>query len=448
MKILIVDDESDICEIVEFLILGQFPEGTQTILASSGNQAIKILNENSDIDICICDHNMPDGMGSVVAKFLMDVKSDVKFVLCSTVVPQDRPQDYPAEFVYFNLQKPNITDGLEQLLRLIEKDLPVKANIITEEFIPVTLHVLSLIGKAPADIYIRMSDNKFIKCINQFEEFSVSDKDKYQQKLITELYIKRDDQETSLKEVILKAIQEIMDRRKLPLSERMSMTHSQLVGLIKFTGITPDLIDASKKNIEQSISCIMKSPLVSDFWKGMNLLGEYPSKLYTLHSMLSSVVTKKLLWSSEATMYKLTLAAFLQDISLNSVALMEICDYQEFLENESKFTHDEIKRYKEHPQHSSEISKAFKEIPPDIDRVLLEQHEMPDGSGFPRKLNANQLGPLTCAFILTGIFARHILRDGNNFDVVNFANDMEKRGYSRGNFKETFGIIKNYGRSS
>lgn len=445
MKILIVDDESDICEIVEFLIQGIFPEGTQTTIASSGNQAIKILSENMDIDICICDHNMPDGMGNVVSRFLMDVKSGVKFVLCSTVVPQDRPQDYPADFVYFNLQKPNITDGLEKLLLRLEKSFPAKAIATAEEFIPVTLNVLTLIGKAPADIFIRMSENKFIKCINQFEEFSTSDKEKYKQKMIDELYIKRDDQENSLKEIICTAIQEIMDRRKLPLSERMSMTHSQLIGLIKFTGLTPDLIEASKKNIEQSVNFIMKSPLVSDFWKDMNLLGDYPSNLYTLHSMLSSVVTKKLLWSSEATMFKLTLAAFLQDISLNSVALMELCDYQEFLENESRFTRDEIKRYREHPQVSSEISRDFKEIPPDIDRILIEQHEMPDGSGFPRKLNANQLGPLTCAFILTGIFARHILRDGSSFDVITFANDMEKRGYSRGNFKETFNIIKKYG---
>ncbi|MDD4976047.1 MAG: hypothetical protein PHY93_16955, partial [Bacteriovorax sp.] len=82
------------------------------------------------------------------------------------------------------------------------------------------------------------------------------------------------------------------------------------------------------------------------------------------------------------------------------------------------------------------------EIPPDIDRILLEQHEMPDGNGFPRKLNANQLGPLSCVFILTGILARHVLKEKNSFDVSAFCTLLEEQGYSRGNFKEAFDVIR------
>ncbi|MGZ3789040.1 MAG: HD domain-containing phosphohydrolase [Bacteriovorax sp.] len=442
MKILIVDDEGDVSEILEFLIQDKFPSGTQTILASSGNKAIKILSENEDIDICVCDHKMPDGTGADVLKYLIEVKSKSKFVLCSTVVPGDMPRDYPAEHVFANIQKPDIASGVEDLFLLVEKGQQEKPKAMADEFVPVTIHVLSLMGKVPADIYIRMSDNKFIKCINQAEEFTASDKEKYAQKSIYELFLKKGEQSSSINEAIVDAVSKIMDRRNLPLADKMSIAHSQLVGLIKFSGITPELVEASKKNVEQSVAIIMKSSLLSDFWKGMNLLGEYPSRLYTLHSMLASVVVKKLHWSSEATMYKLTLSAFLQDISLDSIPLMEICDYQEFLEKESKFTRAEVRKYNEHPLRACEIIKAFKEIPPDIDRILFEQHEMPDGSGFPRKLNANQLGQLTCVFIMTGIFARHVLKEGSSFDVGAFATYLENRGYARGNFKEAFEVIK------
>ncbi|MDD4975173.1 MAG: response regulator, partial [Bacteriovorax sp.] len=410
MKILIVDDESDISEIIEFLVKDNFPAETQTLLASSGNEAIKIIGENKDIDICICDHNMADGMGTDVLKYLIEVKSKIKFVLCSTVIPSDKPREYPSEFVFSNLQKPDIGKGVECLFHLVEKSLQVKANILPDDFFPVTIHVLSLMEKMPADIYIRVSDNKFIKCINRSENFGPADKDKYVQKAISELYIKKCEQNASINETILDTVRKIMDRRNLPLKDRMSITHSQLVGLIKFTGITPELVETSKKNIQQSVNFMMKSPMVSDFWIEMNLQGEYPSRLYTLHSMLAFLVVKKLLWHSEATIYKLTLSSFLQDISLDSIALMEICDYQEFLAKESRFNRADVKKYNEHPFRASEIAVAFKEIPPDIDRILLEQHEMPDGNGFPRKLNANQLGPLSCVFILTGILARHVLK--------------------------------------
>ncbi|MBC7540024.1 MAG: response regulator [Bacteriovorax sp.] len=442
MKILIVDDESDICELIGFIVQDIFPSDTDTLLAYSGNEAIKILKENDDIEICICDHNMADGMGPDVLKYLIEVKSKTKFVLCSTVIPSDKPNDYPAGFVYTNIQKPEIGIGIEHLFHLVEKSMLEKLKCMSDEFFPVKVHVLSLMEALPADIYIRMSDNKFIKCINQSEEFSSADKEKYTQKFVAELYMKKGEHSPSVNEIILDTVQKIMERRNLPLTEKLNIAHSQLVVLIKFTGITPELAESSKKNIQQSVALIMKNPLAADFWKEMNFLGEYPSTLYTLHSLLASIVVKKLHWSSEATMYKLSLSAFLQDISLDSIPLMEICDNQEFIEKQSRFTPAEVKKYLEHPQRAIEVLASFKEIPPDVDRLLLEQHEMPDGTGFPRKLNANQLGPLTCVFIITGIFARHILKDKSSFDVGAFAILLEGKGYSRGNFKESFEVIK------
>lgn len=443
MKVLIVDDENDVAEILEYLIQDHFPGVTKTIIANSGNEAIKILSADHSIDLCICDHNMPNGMGSDVLKFLISENLKTKFVLCSTVIPRDKPFEYPAEHVFSNIQKPDIGSGVEKVFKLIDKNPQGELSILADEFVPISVHVLELLGKTPADIYLRMSDNKFIKCINASEEFSKIDRDKFIAKPMEMLFVKKGDSRPTVNQIILETIQNFMDRRSLPLSEKMSIAHSQLVELIKFTGISPELAEASKKNIQQSVALIMKSPLLSDFWKGMNLLGEYPSRLYTLHSMLASVVVKKIQWNSEATMFKLTLSAFLQDISLDSIPLMEICDYREFLEKEEKFTRKEVAKFNEHPLKATLLIASFKEIPPDIDRILLEQHEMPDGSGFPRKLNANQLGPLTCAFIITGIFARHILRDGHQFNLENFIAYLEVRGYSRGNFKETFEAIKN-----
>ena len=73
---------------------------------------------------------------------------------------------------------------------------------------------------------------------------------------------------------------------------------------------------------------------------------------------------------------------------------------------------------------------------------MLEQHEMPDGNGIPHQLSAEQIGSLSCIFILTGIFARHVLRKGEAFSLDEFILYLENRGYSKGNFKEGFKIIK------
>jgi response regulator RpfG family c-di-GMP phosphodiesterase len=440
MKILIVDDEIDILEIVEYIVLEKFPTGVQTIHASSGNEAIKILAKNQDIDICICDHNISDGMGSVVLKYLVEAKSKTKFVLCSTILPEERPLDYPGNLIFSNIQKPNIENGLSYLLRLLG-NIEVKPKASADEFIPINIHILSLLGSAPSDVYIRMSDNKFIKCLNFSEEFTSADKEKYFQKSINDLFIKKG-QHPAGNHVILESVQKIMERRNLPLSDKMGMAHSQLVGVIKFSGMTPELAEATKENIQQSVAHIMKSNIVLDFWKDINLLGEYPSRLYVLHSMLATMVMSRLNWNSEASVYKLTLSAFLQDITLDSIPMMEITDYKEFIERESRFTEAEIIKFKEHPLKAVEILSTFVDVPLEVDDILLDQHEMPDGSGFPRSLNANQLNPLSCVFILTGIFARKVLKEKSTFNINIFIPCLEKRGYGNGNFKEAFGVIK------
>lgn len=449
MKFLIVDDEKDICEIVKFLIHNKFPGGCETIIASSGNEAIAILKEDVSIDYCICDHNMPDGKGSDVIKFLLSTQSKTKFVLCSTVNPSEQPHDYPLGSVFASIQKPMIRKGIENLIQLInqvQSGTGEEHEEHEETYVPIGIHTLVLFGKLPADIYIKMSENKFIKCINKSEEFGIADEIKYKEKTLETLYVKKGEETATINEIVIDAVSKIMARKNLPLSDKMSFAYAQLVGLIKFSGITPQLAEEIKQNLNQTVTTLMKSPLVCDFWKKMNLLGDYPSRLYTLHSMLAYLIVNKLPWYSESTIFKLTLSSFLQDISLDSIAMMEICDYQEFMEKSSNFSSAEIKRYNEHPYKATEMLATFQEIPPDVDRILIEQHEMPDGKGIPRKLNAGQISPLSCLFILSGILARHILKNKEAFDIDLFIKNLETQGYNQGNFKESFAVIKNMGK--
>lgn len=441
LNILLVDDELDLVEIMEFLVQNSFEAGTEVFKALSGNEAIKILTENK-IDVCICDHNMPDGMGSDVLKFIIEKNLSTKFVLCSTVTPQEKPQEYPAAHVFSNIQKPEIGGGLEKLKAKLTSESENK-TLLKNQYAPISIYILELMGKTPADIYIKVSDNHFVKILKQDDEFTAEDKKKYSTKPLEMLYLKKGEQKDSVDKQIELVLQKVMDQKNIPLTDKLSIAHSQLVELIKFTGITPELAEISKKNIQQSVGFISKAPVVAEFWKTMMLIGEYPSKLYTLHSMLSSVVVRKMVWNSEATQFKLSLSAFLQDITLDSIALMELCDYQEFLANEVRFSRAEIRRYNEHPQRSVDMLANFKDLPADIDRILIEQHEMPSGEGFPKKLNATQIAPLSAVFILTGIMARFVLREGKKFDLPGFVALLDEKGYSKGNFRDAFEIIKN-----
>ncbi|MDD4975411.1 MAG: response regulator [Bacteriovorax sp.] len=439
MNILIVDDEDECAEIMDYLIKGLFPIGVIVHIANGGNDAIQIL-KTFKIDLCICDHNMPNGMGNIVLKYITDEKQKTKFVLCSTVAPTDLPNLYSPQNIFYNIQKPDVYSGIENLYKLIIKD-----NTSADEnndFIPITTNFLFLLGATPADIYIRFSNNKFVKCFNKNDAFDLSDFNKYQSKSLTKLFILKDDDHKSINQIIFSTIFNLMNSSELPVDTKMSIAHAQLSEMAKSHGMTPELAQITKENIQQSVSIITKTNLLDNFWKETNLSGEYPSDLYTLHSLLASVVAKKMVWDTDANILKLTIAAFIQDASLNSASLIKVYNYRHFLEIEKSLDKNEIITFMNHPKATKKMISFFKEIPNDIDRILLEQHEMPDGTGFPQKINAHRLNPLTCVFILTGILARCILAEGATFQLENFLKKFESEGYSKGNFRESFSVLK------
>jgi response regulator RpfG family c-di-GMP phosphodiesterase len=439
MNILIADDEIEIAEIVDFLIRDIFPGKVETFLVRNGKEGVDILKKEK-IDICISDHNMPEGKGDLIFKHIKENQLETLFVLCSTEIADI----YPENALYYYIQKPEIMKGVEELAKLVNRNFKSESSVvdIASEYIPVTLQFLLLIGKAPSDVYIRITDTKFLKCLNANEIFTIDDNAKYLSKSVSKLYVKKPSDQIVMHKLFSEVIGSIMQKAHLPLDERMAIAHSQLCGLIKFTGMSEDLAEITKENIKQTTQLIMKNNLLSNFWKEMNLKGEYPAQIYSLHSMLASVIVKKLSWSSESTLFKLTLAAFLQDVSLDTLPVMKIYDHHHFNEIKETLDDAEIKNFLEHPLKAKDHIAFFKEIPPDVDKIILEQHEMPDGLGFPRKLNANQLGPLSCVFILSGLLARYILNQKEHFQLAFFIEKFEAQGYAKGNFKEAFNVIR------
>lgn len=114
MNILIADDEEELTEIIDYLVRHKFADKIKTFVAKSGKEAIAIL-KNHTIDVCISDHNMPEGKGHDVLKYIMDSKLVTSFVLCSTVIPKDMPDVYPPKHVFFHIQKPQIVEGVTAL---------------------------------------------------------------------------------------------------------------------------------------------------------------------------------------------------------------------------------------------------------------------------------------------------------------------------------------------
>jgi response regulator RpfG family c-di-GMP phosphodiesterase len=443
LEILIIDDESDILDIITFFIEDKFTQQVNIKTAPSGFDAIELL-KSKPYDLCICDHNMPNGLGSDVYKYIIDNHLPTKFVLCSSIVISDMPKQYSSENIYYHIIKPEIESGVEKLFNMISAEKGQSSTQLQpiSNYVPVMVNLLFLLQELPCDIYLSLSENKFVKCLNTGESFSEGDRNKYNEKGVQKLFVIRGADEQKILNLINTSLFKIMANKNKPLGERIFEVHSKLTSLLKLYGISEELAGLAKDSIKNTVGEILKNEKEYRYWERLNLMGEYPSKLYTLQAILCGILTKKISWCSEPTLHKLVMSSFFQDMTLDSIELMKIKDYSEYLEKSDKMTSKQKDNYMTHPNRSKEIISKIKDAPTDIDKILLEQHEMPNGEGFPRKMNATQIGPLSAMFITTGIMAKIILEEEEKLNPKEMFNLLESKGYNKGNFKEIFTSLR------
>lgn len=131
INILIVEDNHDLIEIMSQLIQSYFSKVVQIYNAEDIKSAQLIL-ENKTIDLIICDHYLSSNeTGACLLEFLKNKELKTKFVLCSSYTPDQFPNSYPSGSCYFNIQKPEVNEGLEKLIEKLERsnsDLSLEIN--------------------------------------------------------------------------------------------------------------------------------------------------------------------------------------------------------------------------------------------------------------------------------------------------------------------------------
>lgn len=131
-------------------------------------------------------------------------------------------------------------------------------------------------------------------------------------------------------------------------------------------------------------------------------------------------------WVSEATMDKLIYVAYLHDARYFSMPkLAKIQSKKEFEKIKKTLTPDEQNVFLEGPLYSSELARQDIESYPDTAKILIQQKELPDGSGFPYAITTSQFIPLSCLFIVSHYFVDYVLSNPD-WSVTDFVKTHQK----------------------
>lgn len=400
MKILIAEDEADVADLLQIFISLEFPDAEITI-ASDGKMAMDKLEVLRSVDLILSDFNMPNKNGG---DFFLEVRSlfpTIPFILITSEDPKKHDHFIDAKHFY-HIDKPFTEKEISYRIAQIQSKISPR-KIISSDYIPIDIRTLLRLSKIHTNLYLKISAVKFIKVMHSGSDFNEAELKRFSDKEVDVLYVEKIDFENFIKE-FRKNVFSRLAWEKIKWEDKVEI-FSDDISLInkasKIFGWTPAVIELAHENISNVINLIKSEP---NFSKLSEMLKDNRNKKLASHSILLSIMLTELAmrmdWQSNGTIEKLTFAAILHDIQL---------DDDLFADKQTLYMAGEMQTLKETPEGNKLLSHSLDAAdltlnwplcPSDVDIIIRQHHERPDGQGFPMGLASFKIFPLSAAFIM------------------------------------------------
>lgn len=352
-------------------------------------------------------------------------------------------------------EKPAMDDLSASVLATIERGLlfdqisEVVENLIStgvvknskgSGYVRIRTKLLLDVNPLDADIFIRLNEQKYLKLLNAGDRFTQDDLDKYTKKKGVEYLFLN----ASSAEVFTgRYIEELEKMIKRPQAKtdiaQAGAQHEAVFDAVQSMtaefGFKPKVQQLAKTQIAATMKAIGAAPKLADVLAQLKKTqGKYGASHSFSCAYVACAIASGVKWASETTFHKLNLAAFFHDSPLVKDDLAEVQTLEELEAKKDSFDEREIQLFKTHTARAAELVRQFKEIPPDVDKIIMEHHERPDGNGFPRKMKANQIAPLSCVFIIAHDLVVEMRKKGDDFSLEQFMAERDEY-YNHGQFK-------------
>lgn len=446
MRVLLIDDDADSMQaLLDLLSKKRIKSVAPLRSIQEGIETIEVQADTVSFAIC----NYRGGSPSLLKLFLQVGASVPSIVFVEKGAKMDRLALIQREAKIDFLDRDDLPAFLRVIDQLIE-DGVLETRLATDtEFLRIALAALNLERLPAVDFYIRLAPNRY--CL-RFKKDDPPDRDtleRFNKRPGGEfLFVKRDaldawvgNQAVELDSLLAESVPS-KERALQAAEDNLEIVHN----IVSQLGFTPKVEELAKKTVALTLKALGSSPQLSDILRKMQLQeGKYISSHSLMLAEIACALAHRLTWSSAPTFLKLTVAAFLHDLHLPSNRLARMRNVEDVTEANG-FTASDKHAFKTHPIQAAEYSRQLRQLPADVDTIVLQHHEQPDGSGFPRGLYHHQIAPLACVFIVAQDLLDYYLVDqastqpkANVFQV--FLAERESR-YSAGTFKKIVDSLK------
>lgn len=423
MRVLYIEDEINIAEIYMVMIKDRYP---QSIIShyENGLKALQDLKlKPESFDLIISDFSLPNISGGDIFSFVSGQMLGIPFIILSGLDCSNDPnfKNFFTSHVRnaFLLKPVSIADltekiewclaGEDDLLKIYEQ--PIQ-NF--DEKIAIRSDTFLKINMVPCDIYLKLNDGKFIKIINKNELFGSHLIQKLIMKGVASFFVNRSEL-SAYGESVVDALHSLLKTKKHKPDEQKSQLANKAIELLRGNllkcGFNSSILGVADEVTNMQIEMINANPDLVDFLNKFQNFRKMNTEHTRLVSYLIVGILKELGWDSESTLQKMCTAALLHDISLPDEINNKVIKDSGI----TKLQDEEKSIFLRHPEESSHIAKNFDSIATGIGQYIKEHHELPNGKGFPNKMNYNSVHPLSATLHLADLTAELLWK--HEFDV-------------------------------
>jgi HD-GYP domain-containing protein (c-di-GMP phosphodiesterase class II) len=451
MQILVALNNTEVREMLCFAV--ESKTGVRPFEAGTAKDSIQAIADHGAIRIVICEY---PGISDVLFRHIVSLnrtrkeKDQIRTIVCANKKPDGDTVVQKMNILGFASLARLIDTTLELLAPLFDGDkkpVPESDKELTDDDIcQIRTTLLIRVGKLQAGVYIRLSSTKYVKLFQEGDEFNEDDYRRIlKEKKLEHLFLRRDECSEFLvkfkNDLLLLLQSEVLPENVHP--ELLEAIHETTHELLDKLGMTQEIQEVIRTNVQLTIRAMGKSPKLSEILGKIQIdRDKYISSHSVLLPQIACTLAMAMDWKSEPTLQKLTLAAFMHDTGLSNQALAAVTSLTELAGKKDQFTEEEQKAYRMHPIKTAEIAKQLQEVPPDVDTIIIQHHERPDGTGFPRGLTFQHISPLSVVFIVAHDLVSAIFDPNSTFVLEKFI-ESKKDEYHGGNFKKLLGHLVN-----
>ncbi|MBT4760278.1 MAG: HD domain-containing protein [Bdellovibrionaceae bacterium] len=304
----------------------------------------------------------------------------------------------------------NILANVYKLIYRLKNMDPKKIKSSNDEFfVPLPIEDFLTGMKAAVDLYVRLSDEKFVLVFKNGLKTEQSQLAAYKEKSIRYLWAKESEYAKMTEHsVVVAGIAVNSDQTTTPQKAKfVSQAATHIFNEFEHIGLTHEVFEQAKLVTNVTVTLVQNHNDLLGLLESM----KGSSSELVRHSMavsaLSVVLGMGLGWKNKNTIEKLSLGGLMHDIGLKALPPELIC------KPKIQMTSEELTIYESHPFKGMEMVMSLGVVPDDIVSIIYEHHENAIGQGFPRRLRNLKMHPLAKVVACADTFVHLVLANVN-----------------------------------